>query len=208
MPENEKPEEKVRMKDADNSACPSCGKKGQEKDGKYECTSCGKTWEPKNAGVESGKNPEQEAESSATAGHTTTPGAVINQSQDVFNPSSDVQGTRTASGASAATGQSPSEVQYHKQADLSKSPLYVEMEKRSKMLGQQLESMQKAFEQKAEALQKSFESRMQNVQKSVDAMYSRPFYKDVDHHEANKTEQAESKGFSKKLADGDVRYAP
>ena len=159
--DNERPaDEADEAKSTDETECETCGKKGEE------CT-C------KKKGAESGEDPAQAGSSGADANSSISPGASTpSQPQNTFSPQSQVS-TGRESGSAGMAGQTPSDVHYGKSVNLTKSPLYVELNK-------QLSVMQKELNKRVEAMEKSVAARISNLQKSMDKVekfYQQPFYK-------------------------------
>jgi hypothetical protein len=141
-------------------------------------------------GVQASVNPEESEATSNTDGHTLTPGlSVPSKPQDVFVPSSSVDGKREQS---TPMGKSVS-------PDLLKSPLFIQITK-------QMDSMQDALTRKVDALQKSVEDRMKNIKsdmEKIEKFYSQSFYKAASD-EVGPESLAPS--FSKQLEEGNVRF--
>ena len=148
-----------------------------------------------------GKDPAEEAVNSGTEGHTTTTASVINTRQNVFVPSSNVK-VRRESTSGSSMGQSPSDVSYGKSVspDLTKSPLFVELNK-------SIEGMQESVSKKLEAIEKSMNDRIVNMQKTIgkmEAFYESPFYKAIESD--NQTFVKKEDTFSEQLSKGMVRF--
>jgi hypothetical protein len=135
-------------------------------------------------------NPAESEDKGNTAGSTTTPNAgVPSGKQDVFVPSSSVDGQRTQDtpmdSASVSKSVSP---------DLVKSPLYTG-------LSSQIEELKKAMDSKLSAVEKSYNDRLDNMKKSLEQFYSGSFYKAAAIESA-----PEANSFEKQLEKGEIRF--
>jgi len=138
-------------------------------------------------------NPEEAEAEGAKDGNTTTNAAVIGNKQDVFNPSSAVNGAREATGNS----NSPSSLGYTgKSLNFEKSPLFVEMSKHFAALGE-------TVSKKLEATEKSVSDRIANMNKALEAMYNKPMYKAIS--EETNPEGVQKIGIKEQLAKGKFR---
>lgn len=141
-------------------------------------------------------NPEESAEQSQTAEHTTTTDSVINTRQNVFVPSSGIQVARTQE---TPMGVVPA-IKKSATADLMKSPLFISITK-------QMDSMQEALSNKVAALEKSVSDRLKNIKTDVEKIekfYSGSFYKAASE-EVN-PEGIQAQTISKQIEAGKVRY--
>jgi len=135
-------------------------------------------------------SPEESEAAGASEGHTTTPGlGVPSKPQDVFVPSSTVEGKReqsTPMGKSVNT-------------DLLKSPLFVNLTK-------QMDAMQDALTKKVDAIQKSVEDRMKNIKsdmEKIEKFYSQSFHKAISEEVG--PEGIQSQSISKQIESGKIR---
>lgn len=168
----------------------ACKMVDSEEEGEEEESEDGKKKKKAKKAAGQSLNPEESASQSTTPEHTTTPGEVVGGKQNVFVPSSSVDGKREQE-TPMGKGFEP---------DLQKSPLFVNISK-------QLEAMQAAMETKVEALQKSVDDRMKNIKSDVEKLekfYSGSFYKAASEEVGPESIKQES--FAKMLAEGKVKY--
>ena len=147
-----------------------------------------------------GKDPEEEAVSSESEGHTTTSKPVVGNRQHVLVPSSNVAGSRYSNAGSSQMGQSPSDVSYAGKSvnpDLLKSPLFVE-------LSGQMNEFEKSFAKKVDSMEKSFNQRLANMQKTLEAVEK--YYENMPLNKSINESLAKSASISDRIQKGEVRY--
>jgi hypothetical protein len=135
-------------------------------------------------------NPEESGAQSTSAEHTTTPGEVIHTDQNVFVPSSSVEGRREQS---TPMGKSV-------EPDLMKSPLFVGINK-------QLDGIRESIEKKIDSIQKSVDDRLNNIKKDVEKIekfYTHSFYKAID--ESMGPEGLSAQPLAKQIEEGKVHF--
>ncbi len=137
-------------------------------------------------------NPEESGEESTSDSHSTTPGKMTGAKQDVFNPSSDVDGKRTQS--------TPMDGMHKSVApDMTKSPLFISLNK-------QMDEMKDVVSKKFESALKSMNDRMINLEKGIKAIENMPLYKAASTDgQAAPVEANES--LAKKAAEGKIKFS-